>query len=449
MAIGNSSSTNSSSTQQEGGQMDQEISSSVKIFLGVFIIFLAVIGILGNTIVITVLKLKNIFTRKTTSLILTSLAAVDLLGSMVDIPLAFSTMVVTPPLGQLYNLSLAQVAIGPFFFWGYITCFFLLSIDRNDALRKSSNRQVFLTTKRILAVLTLSVTSGVGISLLCVFQSENPNPLLPRKTEPRFVTLMIAVSSNIYLFLKIRKWIKENASSSDQGQSSQWRVKERNISWTVIQVILVVFFSYIPYIIGSIIYDNNSEMRSLNGIAICRSLTYLKYAVNAFIFTRLDRRFLRCFVDILRGADSINRKTVKKSFQQRIKSNKVEDRCDAEEVSGINRHAISIPESNDANDVLNGGVHSLASGHQNIRQLVTITVRELNRIENDCTIGQNGAPSTNDSHNITSRKNNCIKREETSTQREQAYWEMKQVQKIGVHANRMRRYIDATSENYA
>lgn len=372
--------------------MDQEISSSVKIFLGVFIIFLAVIGILGNTIVITVLKLKNIFTRKTTSLILTSLAAVDLLGSMVDIPLAFSTMVVTPPLGQLYNLSLAQVAIGPFFFWGYITCFFLLSIDRNDALRKSSNRQVFLTTKRILAVLTLSVTSGVGISLLCVFQSENPNPLLPRKTEPRFVTFirgflflafMIAVSSNIYLFLKIRKWIKENASSSDQGQSSQWRVKERNISWTVIQVILVVFFSYIPYIIGSIIYDNNSEMRSLNAIAIRRSLTYLKYAVNAFIFTRLDRRFLRCFVDILRGADSINRKTVKKSFQQRIKSNKVEDRCDAEEVSGINRHAISIPESNDANDVLNGGVHSLASGHQNIRQLVTITVRELNRIEND------------------------------------------------------------------
>lgn len=372
--------------------MDQEISSSVKIFLGVFIIFLAVIGILGNTIVITVLKLKNIFTRKTTSLILTSLAAVDLLGSMVDIPLAFSTMVVTPPLGQLYNLSLAQVAIGPFFFWGYITCFFLLSIDRNDALRKSSNRQVFLTTKRILAVLTLSVTSGVGISLLCVFQSENPNPLLPRKTEPRFVTFirvflflafMIAVSSNIYLFLKIRKWIKENASSSDQGQSSQWRVKERNISWTVIQVILVVFFSYIPYIIGSIIYDNNSEMRSLNGIAICRSLTYLKYAVNAFIFTRLDRRFLRCFVDILRGADSINRKTVEKSFHQRIKNNKVEHRCDAEEVSGINRHASSIPESNDANNVLNGGVHSLASGHQNIRQLVTITVRELNPIEND------------------------------------------------------------------
>ena len=64
-------------------------------------------------------------------------------------------------------------------------------------------------------------------------------------------------------------------------------------------------FSYVPYIVASIIYTHNN-VHSLDAIAICRSLTYLKYAVNAFIFTRLDGRFLTVFFNILR-CNSANR----------------------------------------------------------------------------------------------------------------------------------------------
>lgn len=382
---------NSPSTQQDG-QMGKGISTSVRIFLGVFIILLAVIGIIGNTIVITVLRVKNIFTRKTTSLILMSLATVDLLGSTVDIPLAFSTMVATPPDGQLYYLSLAQVVLGPFLFLGYTTCFFLLSFDRNDSLRKASNRHVLLTTKRITVVLSLAVTCGFATSLLFVFKSETPNPLLPRKTEPRLLTItravlflafVIAVSSNVYFYLKIKKMIKNHsehiAASCSQEQIGHWHLKERKISWMVIQVILVVCFSYVPYTITSIIYNkaDETDIRLRNAMAICRSLTYLKYAVNAFTFTRLDGKFLMVFFDILRGIDSTKRKIIVKSLSRRVDDIKEEENSDQEDPR-------ALPE---ANDVLNERVHSLASGHE-IRELVTVTIREMNQAENNVPIAK-------------------------------------------------------------
>ena len=390
MTMGNSSSRHSPATQLESSQMGIEISNSVKIFLGVFIILLAIIGIIGNIIVVTVLRLRNIFTRKTTSLILTSLAAVDLLGCTVDIPLAFSTMVATVPDGHVHNLSLAQVAFGPFLFLGYITCFFLLSIDWNDALRKASSRQVYLTTKRILAVLTLAVISGVAMSSLFVIKIENPSPLLPRKTEPIFFTIIrsvlflafvIAVSSNIYYFLQIRKLIKRHSEnvgiSYSQMQRNQWHLKERDISWTVIQIILVVCLSYTPYIVASIIY-NNVDARSLNGIAICRSLTYLKYAVNSFIFTKLDGRFLRFFVDIVRGADSNKRKNVVNSFSRRVNKRQGENRHKSEDISAINKRRASAGLNRD--EVVNLRVRSLAPG-EDIQELGKITARELTQTQ--------------------------------------------------------------------
>lgn len=243
-------------------------------------------------------------------MILISLAAVDLLGSMLHIPLAFSTMIISSQDNHLYNSSLAQQVLGPCLFWGYITCFFLLSVDRNDSLRKDSNRQEFLTSKRILVVLIIAIASAVGMAVFFVLETEYPNPLLPRKSAPiqltavrgaLFLLFVIAVFSNIYLDIRVIKLVREHSKNMTSGsriQRNQWQAKERAISWTIIQVILVVRFSYVPYIVASIIYTHNN-VRSLDAIAICRSLTYLKYAVNAFIFTRLDGRFLTVFFNIL------------------------------------------------------------------------------------------------------------------------------------------------------
>lgn len=379
--------------------MDIGISTSVRTFLGVFIILLAVIGIIGNILVVTVLQLKNIFTRKTTSLILTTLAVVDLFGSTVDIPLAFSTIVASPPEDQLYHLSLAQVVLGPFLFLGYTTCFFLLSFDRNDALRKARNRHALLTTKRIIVVLTFAVLCGVAISLMFIFKSEIPNPLLPRQTEPRsltiiravlFLAFVIAVSSNIYFYLKIKKLVKDHsenvAANLSQEQIGQWHVKERKISWTVIQVILVVCLSYVPYTVTSIIYNKADiiDIHLQNAMAICRSLTYLKYAVNAFIFTRLDGKFLRVFFDILRGTYSAKtRKIVVRSASRRAdKSDEAgneEEQFEAVDVGCISEQPTVFQGTN---NVLNKGAQSLDS-RQVINELVTLAERELNHVEND------------------------------------------------------------------
>lgn len=291
--------------------MEKEISFGIRVFLGVFITVLAIVGIIGNTIVITVLRVKNNFMRKRTSLILTSLAAVDLLGSMVDMPLAFSTMIIASPDDHLYNLSLAQQVLGPCLFWGYITCFFVLSNDRNDSIRKASNRQQLLTSKRIVVVLIIATVFAVGMALFFFLKTENPNPLLPRQSASiqltavrgaLFLLFVIAIFSNIYLDIRVIKLVREhseNITSASQKQRNHWQTKERAISWTIIQVILVVSFSYVPYIAASIIYTH-TNVHSLDAIAICRSLTYLKYAVNAFIFTRLDGRFLTVFFKILR-----------------------------------------------------------------------------------------------------------------------------------------------------
>ena len=77
MVINNSGSENFSTQGVQSGSSNQEISFEIRVFLGVFISVLSIVGTVGNTIVITVLTLNNVFTRKTTGLILTSLAVVD------------------------------------------------------------------------------------------------------------------------------------------------------------------------------------------------------------------------------------------------------------------------------------------------------------------------------------------------------------------------------------
>lgn len=50
--------------EEKSGLMEKEISFGIRVFLGVFITALAIVGIIGNTIVITVLRVKNNFMRK-------------------------------------------------------------------------------------------------------------------------------------------------------------------------------------------------------------------------------------------------------------------------------------------------------------------------------------------------------------------------------------------------
>lgn len=344
MVINNSGSENFSTQGVQSGSSNQEISFEIRVFLGVFISALSIVGTVGNTIVITVLRPNNIFTRKTTGLILTSLAVIDLLCSTVEIPLAICTMIVHGPDDHLYNLSLTQQALGPCVFWGYTTSFFLLSIDRNDALRKISYRQQVLTTKRILVAIIIAMAFGVGLALFFLFRTENPYPLLPRQTASvmltsvrggLFLLFLLSVFSNIYYFVQIKKLLREHseitADTFSKQRRNRWRTRERNLSWRIIQVILVVSFSYVPYTIASIIY-NNAEIHSLNAIALCRSLTYLKCAANVFIFTKLDRRFIMVFFDKLRGKPSLNTVHIQ-PLSQRVseavtrKNNPVEHTC--------------------------------------------------------------------------------------------------------------------------
>lgn len=64
MAFENSSSRTSLMNEEKSGLMEKEISFGIRVFLGVFITALAIVGIIGNTIVITVLRVKNNFMRK-------------------------------------------------------------------------------------------------------------------------------------------------------------------------------------------------------------------------------------------------------------------------------------------------------------------------------------------------------------------------------------------------
>lgn len=64
MAFENSSSRTSLMNEEKSGLMEKEISFGIRVFLCVFITALAIVGIIGNTIVITVLRVKNNFMRK-------------------------------------------------------------------------------------------------------------------------------------------------------------------------------------------------------------------------------------------------------------------------------------------------------------------------------------------------------------------------------------------------
>ena len=138
----------------------------------------------------------------------------------------------------------------------------------------------------------------------------------------------------------------ENAAAGfSQVQRENWQVKERKVSWTVIQLILIVCLSYIPYTVTSIIFLNADvvDMRVLNALAICRSLTYLRYVVNAFVFAQLDGKFLRVFVGIFPRFRSNKRKIFTKSPRRRVHIKNKEEHSDAVNVGGNIERLEAIP----------------------------------------------------------------------------------------------------------
>ena len=287
-----------------------------RVISGVLFVLIAIIGGVGNTLVLVVLKKTPM--KKTTRYITAMLATNDLLGCLVNIPLAFASVIVRPPEDTLYSVTLAHTTLTLVAVVGNHFCFVLLSIDRSDFIRSSSMRQPRLTPRRVKKLLVLLLVTSVVVGILtCYTSAENPFFLRrPKKTARyrvknvfRGIIIALGILSSslvIRAYYRVRKHLKNHSKMTSQingmpQRSQAEEEREKALAKTMIAILISFYGQYLPLTITSILWHRNYPvLGSTDNLVICRTFFLTHYATNIWIYIAGNRGFRLQLVNLLR-----------------------------------------------------------------------------------------------------------------------------------------------------
>ena len=288
-----------------------------RVISGILLVMIAVNGVVGNTLVLLVLKKTPTLFRKTTRYITASLATIDLLGCLVNVPMAFTAIVVRPPEDTLYRVSLVHATLTLVTVVGNHFCLVLLSIDRNDFILRSSMRKPRLTPRRVKKSLVLLLVTSVVVGILaCYTSAEHPFILRRPKRTARYrmknvlrgiCTIFSVVSSGMVLqtYYRIRKYLRRhNRIMSQMEGMPNRRQAERRRERTLARIMIAIFVSFsVPYVSWSIVYvvwKQNTHIRSVDLVVIARAVFLMNYATNFWIYVAGNRNIRSAVISVLR-----------------------------------------------------------------------------------------------------------------------------------------------------
>ena len=230
------------------------------------------------------------------------LAIGDLTGCLVNIPLAFSAIVVRPSSAELYDVSYAHVLLTYFMLWCSYFCFVLIGIDMNDTLRKMFRRRTFLTVQRIKVALVALVISAFAVTFF-MHSSCPDNPLVLQKSDSRRprvyrckIFLQIAVFSAgmlsllclVHSFWRVQAILKRQNRIMSELHGLDRRteqMKQKKLMRTVIEMFVCFVLVYIPFFVASILQEQG-KIDTVDPVVVPGAVFLVTYATNVLVYGR-------------------------------------------------------------------------------------------------------------------------------------------------------------------
>lgn len=291
---------------------------SARIVTGLILAAIGVIGGFGNSRVIFIFFKTPTLFSKTTRLILTALAAVDLTGCLVNIPLAFAALVLRPARDELHTISLAHNIVTFCILWCSYFCFVLIGCDMNDTLRKMTMRGALLTEQRIQAALVIMLVSALGVGIF-VHSLREEDPFVLQHSDLSsakyhigvivrimvFAVGMLSFLSMVHSFMRVRAILKRHnrIMSELHGLNRKSdQIKQKKMVRTVIEMFVCFVVVYIPLFVTNIL-QHYGKLHSVDPIVVARAVFFMTYATNFLVYGRNLRVFFgsscsvccRCF----------------------------------------------------------------------------------------------------------------------------------------------------------
>ena len=283
---------------------------SARIVTGLILAAIGVIGGFGNSRVIFIFAKTPTLFNKTTRRILTALAVVDLIGCLVNIPLAFSALVLRPARDELYIISLAHNIVSYSIHWCSYFCFVLIGCDMNDTLRKMTRRGTLLTEWRIQIALVVMFFSALGVGIF-VYSLREEYPFILQHSHSTsakyhaglilrimvFVVGMLSFLSVVHSFLRVRLILKRHnriMSELHGLDRKSDQMKQKKMIRTVIEMFVCFVVAHIPLFVVNIL-QYYGKLHSVDPIVLARPVSFMTYATNFLVYGRNLRIFFGSF----------------------------------------------------------------------------------------------------------------------------------------------------------
>ena len=288
----------------------EDPSIGARVFTGVLLFFIAVIGTIGNINVISTSRKKTgpkipPDLKKTSNRIIVFLASIDLLGCLFNIPLTF-VAVTFKPNGRLLNtLSVLHISLTQGTQLGTSACLVLMAVNRSDAIVRF--QQPGRITERSLWKLILIISLLSSVVGFTTFFSTFDKPLvlwepdlcLHSKVIPVlnlcvvFSVIASAVCA-IKLYSDIKRYLKthnKNVGLSLGVHERQQREREAKVTCLIRQFIAVFIITYGPLVTVQATYMLMSALhistRNTDPLIAARLFLFIGHAANPIVHSGL------------------------------------------------------------------------------------------------------------------------------------------------------------------
>ena len=282
-------------------------SLATRVLCGLLIVSIGIVGAFGNGCTLLLFK-KHPATipLATTRYIVASLAAVHLLGSLWNIPLAFIVLALQPHDNILYSAILMHRAVTLALFVAHHLCSLLLAVDRRDFMRRCMMRKPHLSPARVRPSLLFILFFCISYGGLDWFANAHfPYFLRPPPTNTTFtlkntlrtIAVMLAVLSSAWLtrsYCQVQRFLgRHRRTVQTNGITSRTDSEERGLTIVLIAMNLT---STLPFLLfaatAGIAQHPDAKMRvSMDFLSFARVLIFVSYAANVWIYAAGGRTF--------------------------------------------------------------------------------------------------------------------------------------------------------------
>ncbi|XP_077999688.1 somatostatin receptor type 2-like [Glandiceps talaboti] len=254
----------------------------VQTVLATIAIIIIIIGVIGNSLVVIVMK-KIKSGRTITDIFLISLAVADLLVCFTCVPLLVVGIITNAGhTGVSYQL---EQLLFYFSTMASVLNLTIVAIDRHDAILNPMSRKITTTRSKVILFIIWSISVVVAVVVFIIPSQFEITVLLPCLAIP--VTIMCVC---YYRIIK-----KVNQTRKMANRSAKKDVKKDKTARMVFIVIVIFIISWIPSLLSRFLkYSTAMSPSAMSHLEVSACLlAYSASALNFIIYTCMSFRFRR------------------------------------------------------------------------------------------------------------------------------------------------------------